>query len=191
MATISDTTGKLTGTGKRTVDLSKMVEKPSGAWPRGWYPFEVVEGYTAGTHQFLTDVTLARAGDSFNFRLCVRMTNGEQVRTNFRNINYKPSDFEPETIQRIENLRQEFAGQRGWPGFKDDQRASLTLSQLGQLADATGVPIAFNDDGTISIVDFVGAKGFVRLNINEKTGYNDITAFSQYAGGVEPRKRTR
>ena len=186
---ISDTTGSLIK-GNSIIDLSAMADKPTGVWPKGWYPAEVIEGYTAGGHQFLTETTLSRKQDSYNFRLCVRVANGEELRTNFKAFNYRPEDFTADRITLVNNLRQEFAGQKGsWQGFEDAQRSSMALGQLGQLQSATSIAIQISADGVIDPTPYIGSKCFVRLTINDETGYNEVNAFSKYPTGTEPKAK--
>lgn len=178
-------------------DLSEFATRQSGARPRGWYPATVVEGYTAGGHEFLTGSARSSKGDSYNLILCFNLPaagdKGEhEERTTFAQINYRPVDFNPDRMEVVKRLRKEFAGVRGaWEGFKDEQRSSLALAQLSNFQKATDAPISFSDEGTLIAAPFVGLKLFVRLGIDEETGYNEITGFSKYPNGVEPGKRRR
>jgi hypothetical protein len=186
---ISDTTGNLVK-GGREIDLSAMAEKTSGAWAPGWYPAEVIEGFVKSGHQFNSETQVSQKGDSFNFRLCFRIANGEELRTDFKSINYRVSDFSEETIITVHNLRKEFAGQGGsWVGFTDQQRSSLALSQLGQIQNATGFTIKLGEDGAINPTQFIGSKLFVRLKVDAGTGYNEINSFSKYPNGVAPKAK--
>ena len=175
-----------------SIDLSEMATKASGAWPKGWYPAEVIEGYTAGSHQFLTENKVSRKGDSFNLQLCFRVTNSaNEQRTTFTSLNYRLGDFSAERIATIQNLRKEMSGVRGaWPGFADEQRSSLALGQLGQLQTASGAPLTLGDDdsGLVAGV-FVGRKLFVRLTVDEESGYNEINGFSAHPNGVAPKPK--
>lgn len=186
---ISETTGNLEK-GNTVIDLSAMADKPTGVWPRGWYPAEIIEGYNAGGHMFLTETTISRKQNSYNFRVCVRINNNGEVRTNFKAFNYRPEDFSRDRIELVNNLRQEFAGQRGsWVGYEDAQRSSMALGQLGQFQQATGVSLTLNPEGIILVTPYIGVKCFTRLTINEETGYNEVNAFSKFAGGAEPKSR--
>lgn len=190
MESISDTVNNLTPGDATSVDLSGFAEAPTGTWPKGWYAAEIIEGYQAGGHTFLTECTPSKKGDSFNFRVCLRMTGpGGAERTNFRSFNYRPGDFSPDRLQTVTNLRAEFAGAKGkWPGFEDEQRSSLALGQLGQLQQATGAAITLTPEGAIEVAPFLGKKPYVRLTVNEETGYNEINAFSPFKDGIRPRK---
>lgn len=191
MTNISETSSTLTREGFTTINLADMAEKPSGAWPRGWYPSEIIEGYTAGAHQFLSGSTVSKAGDSYNFRICFRVSGPEGIiRTMFTSLNYRPIDFTQDRIETVQNLRKEFAGQKGkWVGYEDEQRSSLALAKLGQVQVATGVSPQLNDEGMLNFVPFLGTKPFIRLTIDEETGYNEITGFSQFSNGVAPKAR--
>lgn len=187
MSTISDVTSSLVGIDRVTVDLRGMAEKPSGAWAPGWYPAEVIEGYTASGHPYLTGVSISRAQDSYNVRLCLRVTNGKEVRSTFYSLNYRPVDFTPERLETAQRLRAEFAGQKGaWVGYEDIQRSSLAVGKLGQLQEAAGRTFSMSPDGMIDVSPFVGAKFFVRMNIDEE-GYNVINRASKFSNGVEPK----
>jgi len=189
MSTINDLNIAGTNVSPKSIDLTEMATKASGAWPKGWYAAEVIEGYTAGGHQFLTENRVSRSGDSFNLQLCFRIKNdaGDE-RTIFASLNYRAFDFTVERIATIQNLRKEMAGTRGaWPGFKDEQRSSLALGQLGQLQAASGAPLTQREDGGLIAGVFTGRKFFVRLTVNEESGYNEINAFSAYPSGVAPK----
>lgn len=173
------------------IDLSEMAGKASGAWPRGWYPAEIIEGYRQGGYEFSTGSKASKKGDSYNLLVCFRVSSGADVRTMFKQINYRTADFEPETIEAIRNLRKEFAGVRGkWDGFADEQRTSLALAEMGQLAGAAQVPFSLND-GIVNAAPFIGRSLYVRLTIDEDSGYNEITGVSQFPNGVEPREKSK
>ena len=163
-----------------TVDLTDLAAETGGAWPRGWYAATVIPGYSAGGYQFQTESTVSKKGDSYNLRLALRITNGADQRTNFATFNYRALDFTPQRIEAVKNMRKQFAGQKGkWSGYDDIQRSSIALGQLGQLQKASGVAITLTPfTGQIVTLPFVGVTFFVRLTINEETGYNEITGFS-------------
>lgn len=190
MSTISDTTTTLENEGMLTINLSDMAEKASGVWPAGWYPAEVIEGYTAGSYQFLTETKVSRKRDSFNSVICFRVTNGTETRSMFAQINYRPTDFQSERIATVQALRKEFAGQKGkWAGYEDEQRSSLALNQLGQFQKATKLQVQMTTEGKIVPTNFIGTKPFVHLKIDQESGYNEINGFSPYENGVEPRAK--
>ena len=162
-----------------TVDLTELAAETGGAWPRGWYAATVIPGYSAGGYQFQTESTVSKKGDSYNLRLALRITNGADQRTNFATFNYRALDFTPQRIEAVKNMRKQFAGQKGkWSGYDDIQRSSIALGQLGQLQKATGVTITLTPEGQIATLPFIGQTFFVRLTIDEDTGYNEITGFS-------------
>lgn len=170
--------------------LNELAEPVGGPWPKGWYPAEIIEGYTAGNYQFVTTASLSKKGDSFNLRICFRVTNGSDARTNFHNFNYRPIDFTTERIEAVKRLRAEFAGQKGrWGGHEDTQRSSLALGQLGQLQTAAGTTLQMNDSGQIVTSPLVGRSLFVRLTIDEETGYNEITGFSAHPTGTPSKEK--
>ena len=193
MTNINDVIDNMERTIPESFDLSEFSTRQSGAWPRGWYPAETIEGYDAGGREFATGTSLSNKGDSYNLIVCFRVTKDAtkeaEKRTTFAQINYRSVDFTPERMEAVKNLRRELAGVRGrWDGYTDEQRSSLALAQLSNFQKATSVPLTFTD-GIINSVPFVGHKLFVRLSIDEETGYNEITGFSQYPNGVEPRKK--
>ena len=188
---ISDVTSSL-APGTKTLDLRSMAEKASGAWPAGWYPAEIIEGYTSPNgFQHTSGLSVSQNGDSFNMKLCVRVTNGKEVRTNFYNLNYRPDDFSTERLETIQRLRTEFSGQKGaWTGYEDQQRSSIAVGRIGQLQEATGLPINLSTANEIAVEPFVGAKLFVHYTINDD-GFNEINRVSKFSNGVEPKARTR
>lgn len=177
----------------RIVNLTEFSNKASGAWPKGWYPAEVIEGYRQGGFEFVTGNKASRKGDSTNLTLCLRVTkpgetkDSDEVRTMFYQMNYRSSDFDADTQELVRNLRKEMAGVRGrWEGYEDAQRSSLALGTLGQISDATGAPVSLTEDGTVKSHLFVGTKPYIRLSIEEETGYNEVKGFSKFSNGVDP-----
>lgn len=162
-----------------SVDLSSLADEPGGAWAAGWYAGETIEGYQAGKgYTFLTADSVSKKGDSRNFRLCFRLTNGGNERTTFTSFNYRTGDFAADRVKAVVALRAEFKGKKGaWVGYEDIQRSSLALGKLGQLQKATGQAITFNAEGGINVAPFIGKKVDVRLGIDEK-GYNEVTALA-------------
>lgn len=168
-----------------SVDLRDLASEPGGAWAKGWYPGEIIEGYLAGSHQFLTQDTVSKKGDSRNLLVCYRLTNGAQVKTTFQQYNYRLSDFTAQRIEAVKNIRKEMGGVKGkWSGYEDLQRSSLALGQLGQLQKATGVAFTFHPDTkAILVAGLVGAKIDVRLGIDEESGYNEVTGLAALGTG--------
>lgn len=163
--------------------LSDFAEVPGGALPRGWYSAEIIEGYsTRSGKQFLTEDVPSQKGDSRNLRIAVKVTPRVGDPKNlFTTINYRVTDFNPDRLSYIKELRNEMKGVKGrWPDT-DAQRTSLAIAFLGQLEKALGVPFKRTSQGII-VTPLIGKKVDARLNVNED-GYNDITAFAQ-AGTV-------
>lgn len=180
---MSDIADVLNGLGEgdvATIDLSSVADEVGGAWPAGWYKGTIIEGYRAGKgYEFLTADTISKKGDSRNFRVCFRLTDGGNERTTFVSYNYRPTDFTPEKVKAIVALRAEFKGQKGkWVGYEDLQRTSLALGKLGQLQKATGQAISFTSEGAINVGPFIDKSVDVRLAIDDETGYNEVTGLA-------------
>lgn len=159
--------------------LADFADEVGGAWPAGWYPGEIIGGYTTGRgKQFVSEDTLSKNGESRNLRVCFRLSSSLGERTTFESFNYRVSDFTPERLGQIKELREEFKGVRGaWPGQSDAQRSSLAIAGLGQFEKALGFRLKRTELGNLNPSPFVGQKVDCRLNIDEK-GYNTITAFA-------------
>jgi len=158
--------------------LTDFADEVGGPLARGWYHSEIIEGYsTRSGKQFLTEDVLSQKGDSRNLRVAVKVTpNKGEPRNLFTSINYRISDFTPERLNYIKELRNEMKGVKGaWPD-RDAQRTSLAIAFLGQLEKALGTPFKRTPEGLV-VAPLIGKKPDVRLNINED-GYNDITAFA-------------
>lgn len=179
-----------------SLNLSEFAEKSTGAWPKGWYPAELIPGFDKGGHQFVTETNVSSKGDSFNVMICFRVAKeagSTEIRTDFTQLNYRPTDFTPDRMQVVRNMREAFSQVTGkWPGgpdVTDVQRSSLALGKIGQFQSASGAPITFLDGGAINVAPFIGRKLFVYYDIEEETGYNKITRFSAYATGVAPKAK--
>jgi hypothetical protein len=172
--TLNDTIDALQS--ENVPDLSDLAAEASGgALKAGWYAAEVIEGYaTRKGHQFTTEDTVSQKGDSRNLRICLKI--GERnLQTSF---NYRVTDFSPERIAHIKELREEFKGVQGKWADADGQRSSLAIAKLGQFQKAVGFTFKRTPTGQIVASPFVGQKIDVRLNVNEE-GYNDVKEFAK------------
>lgn len=172
------------------VDLTDLATEPGGAWPKGWYPGDIIEGYLAGSFQFTTSDTESKKGDSRNLILCFRVKNGTEERTIFRQYNYRTSDFSASRIQAVKGARKEL-GRGKWPGREDLLRSSIALGELGQLQTATGVAPQFHPEthGIIAGL-YVGKRVDVRLGIDEKE-YNEVTALAPLGQGGKAKPKEK
>lgn len=195
---ISDTVGNLhqTPVDPSSLDLTGFADKATGAWPKGWYPAEIIPGFDKGGHQFASGTSASSKGDSFNVLLCMRIqkdetvTDVKDIRTDFTQLNYRLLDFTPERMQTVKNLRESLKDVAGrWDGYTDEQRSSLALGKLGQLQSASGAPLTFLEDGAINVIPFIGRKLYIYYDLDAETGYNKVTRFSKYATGVEPKPK--
>jgi hypothetical protein len=159
------------------LDLSDFAEEAGGALAPGWYKATIVEGYsTTKGKQIITGDNVSSKGDSRNMKVCFSLTG--VGRNLFESFNYRTSDFTPERLAQIKELRDQFKGTRGaWPGNADAQRSSLAIAQLAQLQKAVGLSIPRTDAGNLNPIPFVGHSLDVRVNVDEK-GYNNLTAFA-------------
>jgi hypothetical protein len=177
--------------------LADFAEEPGGAWPKGWYRAEFIEGYatTKGT-QFTTKDEPSKNGTSRNLTLCLRiagdfyMNDGERkagpggVRNTFEQINYRLDDFTPAKLAMVKELRESNKGVRGaWPGQADQQRTSLALAKLGQIEKAMGATFKRTPLG-LSASHLSGRAVDVRLGVDDK-GYNEVTAFAPAGSRVK------
>jgi hypothetical protein len=167
--------------------LEDFAEESGGAWPAGWYPGEIIEGYsTPKGKQFLTDDFVSGKGDSRNLRLCFRVQGALGDRTIQEVFNYRPSDFTAERMAYVTQARLDHKGVQGkWNDDPDGQRSSLAVAKIGAIEKALGFSI-HTVDGRVVPGRAVGQKVDVRLNINAE-GFNDITKFDK-AGAKTGRK---
>jgi hypothetical protein len=175
-------------------ELPSLVDfagEPGGAWDKGWYRAEVIEGYATGKGTtFLTKDELSKGGDSRNVTFCFRVFNkAGQERTIFDQQNYRVTDFTPERLAQIKEGREANRGVKGkWTqGYQpgDLQRSSLAIATLGQFEKALGFRFKRGPNGALLPGVFIGQKVDVYLGIN-KEGYNDITEYAA-AGSKEKR----
>lgn len=160
-------------------DLTDFADEPGGAWPKGWYTAEVIEGYaTAKGKQFITEDNPSKDGTSRNMRLCFRVTKGSDTRQLQESFNYRPTDFTAERLQFIKEAREEFKGVKGAWADRDAQRSSLAIAKLGQLQKALGgIKLPLTAAHTINPASIVGSKLDVYLTIDEN-GYNEVKQFA-------------
>lgn len=168
--------------------LTDFAEETGGAWPKGWYAAEVIEGYSTPKGKvWSTEDTLSKAGDSRNVRFCFRVTNGTQERTTFVSINYRESDFTAQRLAHIKQAREDHKGVRGkWFDDPDGQRSSLAVASVAGFENALGFALR-NSEGRILPERAIGHNVDTRFTINAD-GYNDINAFDK-AGTKAARKR--
>jgi hypothetical protein len=176
--TLNDTIGSLPQeTLPTSIDLTELATETGGALPKGWYQGEIIQGYQAKSYTFATEVSLSKAGYSFNFRVALALTvpGSDKPRNTFTSFNYRAIDFMPARLDAVKRFR---ALPKGEQIDKDIMRSSLALGQLGQLQKATNISINLTPDGRIITSAFVGAKPWVRLTVNEESGYNEVNGFS-------------
>lgn len=152
-------------------DVSDLAEETGGAWPKGWYKADVVEGYATkkGT-QFTTEDVASKDGSSRNLRVCFKVRNGSEERFLHTSLNYRVEDFTTGRIAEIKTGRERFANQQEWPD-KDLQRSSLAIAKIGGLQKATKA----KDKQPAS---FIGKALDVHLGIDKK-GYNEPNGFAE------------
>jgi hypothetical protein len=174
------------------VSLDGFDYDASGAWPKGWYAAEIIEGYaTAKGKVFTTEDGVSQKGDSRNARLCFKVTgpSGDQ-RTMQDTINYRPSDFTPERVAYVKQARAEHKGARGrWNDDPDAQRSSLALVSINELEKATGFTLR-NAEGFMFPARVIGQKVDVRLKVNED-GFNDIGGYAKAGTGGKKEKSSK
>lgn len=157
--------------------LEEMAEEHQGAWPKGWYRAEVIEGFqTRKGKTVQTGDAVSSKGDSRNLKLCLRSTNGVEERNIIASFNYRVSDFTPERIAFIKEARLENRGVRGRWSDTDAQRSSLALAMIGGLTKAVGFSPKVANGGLVSGI-YVGSKLDIYLRIDDK-GFNETADFA-------------
>lgn len=159
--------------------IADMAEEMGGAWPKGWYRAEVIEGYSTRKGKvFTTEDNISQKGDSRNLRLCFRVTKGTDERQMQTSINYRTSDFTKERIAHVKEMREEYKGVKGRWADGDAQRSSLALARLGALEKTTKQSLKRTPEGGLVPHIFVGKKLDVYLGVDDQ-GYNEITGFAE------------
>jgi len=180
---MNDTAAKMavqigaTGTVKENaLDLSDFAEESGGALAPGWYRALIIEGYaTIKGKQIVTGDTLSSKGDSRNMKVCFGLAIGRNI---FNSFNYRTTDFTPERLAQVKELRLAFKGTQGaWPGQADAQRSSLAIADLAQLQKSLGLSLPRTDEGNLNPMPLVGQTLDIRLNVDAK-GYNNVTAYA-------------
>lgn len=171
--------------------LAEYADEPGGAWAKGWYTAEIIEGYsTRNGKQFVTEDEPSKRGDSRNLRMCFKVTrlNGEE-RNMQESFNYRVSDFTAERLQYIKEMRAEYKSVKGkWLGAEDAQRTSLAIAKLGQLEKAIGLKLKRTPQGNLVAGVFIGQKLDVYLSVDEN-GYNEVKQFAKLGDKApQPRK---
>jgi hypothetical protein len=154
--------------------LADFAEETGGAWPKGWYSAEIIEGYSTrkGT-VFTTEDNPSKDGNSRNLRLCFKVHKGTDERTIQESFNYRVTDLTPERLKHIKELREEFKGVKGrWPDA-DGQRSSLAVAKLGMLERALGFTLKRATNGQLVPGVFIGQKLDVYLGVDDN-GYNEV-----------------
>jgi hypothetical protein len=157
--------------------LQEFAEEPGGAWPKGWYAAEIIEGFSSRSgKQFLTEDAPSQKGDSRNATFCFLVTGkaGEE-RTMFTRINYRETDFDPARLEYVKEVRDRNKGVKGRWDDADAQRTSLALRSVAGIEKALGFSIR-DRHGNVIPQRAVGQKLRVRLTTTEE-GFNEINAF--------------
>lgn len=169
--------------------LEEMAEEPSGAWPKGWYAAEVIEGFQTKKGKVIqTADDISKKGDSRNLTLCLKVKNGKDERTLIASTNYRTSDFGPERIAFVKEARKENAGVRGAWQDRDAQRSSLALASIGGLTKAMGFAPKLTPAGSLVAGIYVGQLVDVYLGTDEK-GFNEARNFAPFGtktGATKP-----
>jgi hypothetical protein len=164
---------------EEVTSLSDFAEPTGGAWPKGWYAAEVIEGYkTQKGRVFETQDALSAKGDSRNVRLCLNVAGPGGDRTMQTSLNYRPEDFTADRLAAIKQARQDHKGVQGkWSDAPDLQRSSLAVGKIGQAEEAFGFALR-SSDNIIVASRALGQKVDVYLSETEE-GYNDVTKFAK------------
>ena len=158
--------------------LEELAEETQGAWPKGWYKAEVIEGFqTRKGKTIQTGDSVSKDGASRNLKLCLRVVNGVQERNMIASFNYRASDFSPERIAFVKEKRKEHEGVSGRWSDTDAQRSSLALAFIGGLTKALGFSPKIANGGLVAGI-YVGSKVDVYLGVDKK-GFNDARNFAK------------
>jgi hypothetical protein len=164
--------------------FADVADQAGGAWPKGWYSAEIIEGYaTTKGHTFTTSDSPSKNGDSRNLRVCFALAGGRlmpgQERNTFTSLNYRTIDLTSERIAAVREARATFGGQKGaWIGQADLQRSSIVMGKFGQIENALGFRLPLHPEGYFAAPRLVGQKVDVRLGEDED-GFNVITGYAK------------
>jgi len=157
--------------------LEEMAEEHQGAWPKGWYKFDVIEGFqTRKGKTVQTGDSVSKDGASRNLKLCLKVYNGVEERNMIASFNYRASDFSPERIAFVKEKREENKGVKGRWADTDSQRSSLALAAIGGLTKALGFAPKIANGSLVAGI-YVGQSGDVYLGVDEK-GFNEPRNFA-------------
>lgn len=169
------------------------LETGGGAWPAGWYRARILPGYsTSGGKQVETGDMFSKAGDSRNLKIAMSLRSttdradkeGNFVKANSErnmntNMNYRPDDLTAARIEQVKQAREHFKGVQGRWADADIQATSLSLGRLGQFEKAIGFRLTQTPAGGFATAPLIGQEVDVRIKIDEKSGYNEVTAFAK------------
>lgn len=171
--------------------FAELAEPTGGAWKKGWYAAEIIEGYATGNgHTFSTEDKSSKNGDSRNLIICVKMDGGllepGATRNTFAQLNYRIEDLTAARVRAVVEARKMFGEQRGaWVGNTDLQRSSIVMGKFGQLESAFGFTLPKHPQGHFAPIKLVSQRIDVRLGEDDK-GYNVITGFAK--AGTKAKK---
>jgi hypothetical protein len=170
--------------------FADLAEPTGGAWPKGWYTAEIIEGYATGNgHTFSTEDKLSNMGDSRNLIICFALDGGKlmpgQTRKTFSQLNYRVDDLTAARVAAVRKAREVFGGEKTWTGNTDIQRSSIVMGKFGQLEGALGFVLPKHPLGYFAPLQLVSQKMDVRLGEDDK-GYNVITAYAK--AGTKAKK---
>ena len=157
--------------------LSDFFEEPGGNIAPGWYAATVLEGYATGKGtQFTTTDEPFKDGRRI-FRLALGLTVGGSSRNLQKTFFYSPESFSAENLARVKGMREQFKGQKSWPGQGQAQNFSITLGHMSQLEKAIGFKLARHPNGGLLAAPYIGKHLDVRVRTDAK-GYDDISGFA-------------
>lgn len=160
--------------------LEEMAEEPTGgAWPKGWYKAQIIEGFqTRKGKTVQTSDAPSQKGDSRNLKLCLKVFKGVEERTMIAAFNYRATDFTAERIAFIKEMREEYKGVKGRWSDTDAQRSSLALASIGGLSKAVGFAPKLANGGLVAGI-FVGQEVDVYLGVDPEKGFNEPRNFAK------------
>jgi hypothetical protein len=167
--------------------LSDMAHEPTtGAWPDGWYPATILEGYATNSgHEFVTEDNPSKDGASRNLRICVAAKNkAGEARNYFTGLNYRKSDLTSQTMAAVKKAlavaKEQGWKAGGWPSeWKDLQRSVIAIQNLAQFERALGFKLSKTGEGVIKVAPFFGQQIDIRLRLNDESGYSEVAEFAK------------